>query len=318
MVTTWAVVDFESQDGKAPPIGKPIANTLVYLLDSQLHPVPIGLPGEVHIGGDGLARGYYNRPELTAEKFILNPFSGKPGARLYKTGDLARYLPTGTIEFLGRNDDQLKIRAFRIELGEIESVLTRHPGVRAAVVVASEDGLGEKRLTAYATVHQPKPTASELREHLKKQMPDYMVPSAVVILEEFPLTPNGKVDRTALPSPASLNTLPAETGAAPATVVEKTVAGIVAALLGLDRVDADANFFDLGGHSLLATQLIARVRDEFGINLPILKVFESPTVSDLSADIEQILVGEVEAMSEEEIQQSLDCLPEAQTHSVPK
>jgi len=319
VVTTCAVVDIHSQDGKAPPIGKPIANTLVYLLDSQLHPVPIGLPGELHIGGDGLARAYHNRPELTAEKFILNPFSGKHGARLYKTGDLARYLPSGTIEFLGRNDDQLKIRAFRIELGEIESVLAGHPGVRASVVTASEDGLGEKRLVAYATLQPPKPTVSELREHLKKQMPDYMIPSAFVILEQFPLTPNGKVDRAALPSPASANTLPEEADVAPLTVVEKTVAGIVAALLGRDRVDAEANFFELGGHSLMATQLIARVRDEFRINLPLVKVFESPTVSDLSADIEQILVAEVEAMSEEEIQCSLDCFPaDAHTESVPK
>src|SRR5271165_3620697 len=319
VVTTCAIVDIDTQDRKAPPIGKPISNTLVYLLDSHLHPVPIGLPGELHIGGDGLARAYHNRPELTAEKFILNPFSGKPGARLYKTGDLARYLPTGTIEFLGRNDDQLKIRAFRIELGEIESVLAGHPGVRAAVVTASEDGLGEKRLVAYATLQPPKPTVSELREHLKKQMPDYMIPWAFVILEQFPLTPNGKVDRAALPSPASANTLPEEADVAPLTVVEKTVAGIVAALLGRDRVDADANFFVLGGHSLMATQLIARVRDEFRINLPLVKVFESPTVSDLSADIEQILVAEVEAMSEEEIQCSLDCFPaDAHTESVPK
>ena len=302
VVTTCAVVDIEIQDGKAPPIGKPISNTLVYLLDSHLHPVPIGLPGELHIGGHGLARAYHNRPELTAEKFILNPFSGKHGARLYKTGDLARYLPTGTIEFLGRNDDQLKIRAFRIELGEIESVLAGHPGIRAAVVTASEDGLGEKRLVAYATLQPPKPTVTELREHLKKQMPDYMIPWAFVILEQFPLTPNGKVDRAALPVPASANNLPEEADAAPLTVVEKTVADIVAALLGLDRVDAHANFFDLGGHSLMATQLIARVRDEFKINLPLLKVFESPTVSDLSADIERILLSEVEAMSEEEIQ----------------
>jgi amino acid adenylation domain-containing protein len=318
VVTTCAVVDIGSQDGKAPPIGKPIANTLVYLLDSHLHPVPIGLPGEIHIGGDGLARAYHNRPELTAEKFIRNPFSDKPGARLYKTGDLARYLPTGKIEFLGRNDDQLKIRAFRIELGEIESVLAGHPGVQAAVVAASEDGIGDKRLVAYVTLQSPKPTVRELRERLKKQMPDYMIPWTFVVLEQFPLTSNGKVDRAALPAPASAYTLRDEAGVAPVTVVEKTVAGIVAALLGLDRVDAQANFFDLGGHSLLATQLIARVRDEFGVNLPLLKVFESPTVSDLSADIEQILVGEAEAMSEEETQRWLDGLPEAQTENVPK
>ena len=311
VVTTCAAVEVDRQDGHTPPIGKPIANIQVYLLDDHLQPVPIGVPGELHIGGDGLARGYHRRPQLTAEKFIADPFSGKPGARLYKTGDLARYLASGAIEFLRRNDDQVKIRGFRIELGEIEAVLTAHPGVGAAVVVANGDGTGEKRLIAYATIHAPEPTVGELREHLKKQLPDYMVPAAFVILEEFPLTSNGKVDRAALPS-ANTDTLADEVGAAPATEIEKTIAGIVATLLGLDRVDMAANFFDLGGHSLMATQLIARVRDEYGLNLPLLKVFESPTVFDLSADIEEMLVAEVEAMSEEEIQRSLAPISETQ------
>jgi acyl-coenzyme A synthetase/AMP-(fatty) acid ligase/acyl carrier protein len=316
VVTTSAVVDVDSQDRKAPPIGRPIANTQVYLLDGNLQPVPIGLPGEVHIGGDGLARGYLHRPDLTREKFIANPFSSKPGARLYKTGDLARYSPTGMIEFLGRNDDQVKIRGFRIELGEIETALAAYPGVGAATVVVREDGVGEKRLVAYATIHPPVPTVNELRDHLKKRLPDYMIPWAFVLLKRFPLTANGKVDRAALPAPDSANTLPDEARAAPMTDVEKTVAGIVATLLALDRVDAQANFFDLGGHSLLATQLINRVRNALGVDLPLRVVFEAPSVAALSAEIEEILLQEVEAMSGGEIQRSLDWPAEVLTEAV--
>jgi len=304
VVATCAAVELESGDGQAPPIGRPIANTQVYLLDEARRPVPIGSTGEIYIGGDGLARGYHHRPELTAEKFISHPFSGEPGDRLFKTGDLARVLPTGTIDFVGRNDDQVKIRGNRVELGEIEVVLGRHPGVWAAVVKAVEDGVGEKRLAAYVTIHPPIPSVNDLREYLKDRLPEYMVPAAIVMMDEFPLTPNGKIDRAALPAPAGGTTLQADGD--PLTEVEETVAKIVAALLGLDHVDAQANFFDLGGHSLLATQLIARVRDEFGVDLPLLKVFESPTISDLSAEIEQMLVAEIEAMSDEEIQRSLD------------
>ena len=316
VVTTCAIVDIEGEGGKTPPLGRPIANTQVYLLDRHLQPVPIGVPGELHIGGDGLARGYLHRAELTAEKFIADPFNGQTGARLYRTGDLARYSSSGTIEFLGRNDDQVKIRGFRIELGEIESVLAEYPGVRATVVAAREDESGEKRLVAYATTHSLPPTVTVLREHLKKRMPDYMIPSAFVILEQFPLTPNGKVDRAALPSPDNANTLRDASGPAPGTDVEKTVAGILASLLKVDRVDAQANFFALGGHSLLGTQLIARIRDAFGINLPLRRVFEAPTVVELSAEIEEILVAEVEAMSEDEVQVSLGSAPHAHAEGV--
>lgn len=306
VVTTCALVEVDAGDGKAPPIGKPIANTQVYLLDAGLRPVPLGAPGEIYIGGDGLARGYHRRPELTAERFVPNPFRSEPGDRLYKTGDLARYLPTGSIEFLGRNDDQVKIRGNRVELGEIEAVLARHPGVRTAVVLARENGADEKRLVAYVTNRTANPTANDLRNYLKGQLPDYMVPSVFVILEDFPLTPNGKIDRAALPAPDRATSLPDETSTEPLTEIGQTVAKIVAGLLGRSHVEAEANFFDLGGHSLLATQLIARVRDEFGVDLPLLKVFESPTISDLSAEIEDMLVTEIEAMSAEEIQRSLD------------
>jgi acyl-CoA synthetase (AMP-forming)/AMP-acid ligase II/acyl carrier protein len=301
VVATCAVVDIESQGGKTPPIGKPIANTQAYVLDSHLQPVPIGIPGELLVGGDGLARGYLHRPELTAEKFIANPFSRRAGARLYKTGDLVRYSPAGSIEFLGRNDDQVKIRGFRIELGEIESVLATHPAVRAAVVVTREDRSAEKYLVAYVTTHVLAVTVTELREHLKKRMPDYMIPSAFVILEQFPLTLNGKVDRAALPAPDGANTLRDVVGSAPVTDVERTVAGIVASLLGVDQVDVQANFFALGGHSLLGAQLVARIRDAFRISLPLRRVFEAATVAELSADIEEILVSEVEAMSEDDV-----------------
>ena len=302
VVTTCGVVDIEGQGGKAPPIGKPIANTQTYVVDSRLQPVPIGVPGELLIGGDGLARGYLRRPGLTAEKFIANPFSREPGERLYRTGDLVRYSSTGAIEFLGRNDDQVKIRGFRIELGEIESALAAHPAVRAAVVLAREDVPGEKRLAAYAATHSLAPSVNELRDYLKKRMPDYMVPSAFFILEQLPLTPHGKIDRTALPAPDSGDTLRVE----PATEVENKVADIVASLLGIDHVDPQENFFDLGGHSLLGAQLIARVRAAFGINLPLRKVFEAATVSELSAEIEEILVAEVEAMSEDEVLRAAD------------
>lgn len=312
VVTTYAVVGVESEGAKAPPIGRPISNTEVYLLDEHLQSVPIGTAGELHIGGAGLARGYLRRPELTAEKFIANPFSEKTGARLYKTGDVARYLPNGMIEFLGRNDAQVKIRGFRIELGEIESVLAGHPGIAMAVVMAREIESGDKRLVAYLTMGEAGPTGNELREFLKAKMPDYMVPSVFVALDELPLTVNGKVDRAALPAPDGTNTLQDEGGVAPVTEIEKTVAKILASLLKLDRVDAEANFFDLGGHSLLGTQLIARLREAFGIELPLRKVFESPTVIELSAGIEEMLVAEVEAMSEEEVQTSLKERPQQQ------
>ena len=299
VVTTCAVVDLESRDGKVPPIGKPIGNTQTYVVDSQLQPVPIGVPGELLVGGAGLARGYLRRPELTAEKFIVSPFSRDPGARLYKTGDLVRYSPTGSIEFLGRNDDQLKIRGFRIESGEIESALAEHPAIQAAVVLAREDVPGEKRLTAYAATGSLAPTVTDLRDYLKKRLPDYMIPSAFVFLRQFPLTPHGKIDRAALPAPESTNTLRDEVDAPSMMGVEKTVAGIVASLLGVAQVDAQANFFELGGHSLLGAQLIAQIRAAFGISLPLRRVFDAATVAGLSADIEEILVTEVEAMSED-------------------
>jgi amino acid adenylation domain-containing protein len=271
------------------PIGRPIANTQIYILDSQGKPTPVGVPGELHIGGDGLAKGYLNRPELTAEKFISNPFSHAPDSRLYKTGDLARYLPDGNIEYLGRIDNQVKIRGFRIELGEIEAVLSQHPGVRETAVIAREHSAGDKQLVAYVVPHQePAPTNNELRRFVKEQLPDYMVPNAFVMLCALPLTPNGKVDRQSLPAP-DLNSLIQKTDfVAPGTPTEELVASIWAKVLGVEQVGINDNFFELGGHSLLATQLLSQVSDTCGVELPLSKLFEAPTVASISNYIEAI------------------------------
>ena len=252
-------------------IGRPITNTQIYLLNRDLQPVPVGVPGELHIGGVGLARGYHNRPELTAEKFIPNPFSDEQGARIYKTGDLARYLRDGNIEFLGRLDHQVKIRGFRIELGEIETVMEQHPAVREVVVLAREDEPGDKRLVAYVVPNEaPSPTVSELRPQelrhfLKQKLPDYMVPSIFVMLDTLPLTPNGKVDRRALPAPDRTRPDLEEAFVAPRTPMESLVAEVWQEALGVDQVGVYDNFFDLGGHSLLAMQVIAKLEKELGL-----------------------------------------------------
>jgi amino acid adenylation domain-containing protein len=265
------------------PIGRPIANTQVYLLDSQGQPVPIGIPGELHIGGAGLARGYLNRPELTAAKFIFHPNWG----RLYKTGDLARYLPDGTMDYLGRTDDQVKLRGFRIELGEIETVLKQHPVVRQAVVAVREDKPGNKHLVAYLVLQVSfGDTLSELRHFVGEKLPNYMVPSAFVQLESLPLTPNGKVDRRALPAPDRARFGSEKTFALPRTPIEEVLAGIWAQVLGCESVSIHDNFFDLGGHSLLATQVMGRLRSILQVELPLRCLFESPTIAELAESIE--------------------------------
>jgi len=266
------------------PIGTPIANTQIYILDKHLQPVPIGVSGELHIGGAGLARGYHNHPELTAQKFIPNPLSNEPGSRLYKTGDLARYLPDGKIEFIGRIDNQVKIRGFRIELGEIEATLTQYPSLREAVVVVREDSTGDKRLVAYI-VTQEQVAVSVLRMFLKTKLPDYMVPSAFVFLEAIPLTPNGKIDRRALPKPdaSSFGTL---TKIVPRTPTEELLAAIWTEVLGLDKVGIEENFFEIGGHSLKAMQAISRISDTFSLDIPLKKLFQLPTIAELAKGIE--------------------------------
>ncbi|WP_375492692.1 amino acid adenylation domain-containing protein [uncultured Nostoc sp.] len=263
-------------------IGRAIANTQVYILDENLQPVPVGVPGELHIGGAGLARGYLNRLELTQEKFISHPFSNEPHSRLYKTGDLARYLPDGNIEYLGRIDNQVKVRGFRIELGEIEAALSQHPSVHSAIVTARVDTPGEQRLVAYIVPQEDcVPTISKLRQFLKAKLPPYMVPNAIAILESLPLTPNGKVDHRALPAP-DLDPDLLDKFVAPRTPIEKTLALIWAQVLKVEQVGIHNNFFELGGHSLLATQIISRLPSAFGISLPLRSLFESPTVAQLS------------------------------------
>ena len=300
-----------------PPIGIPITNTQIYLMDKHFNPVPVGVPGEVYIGGVSLARGYLNRPALTAEKFIPNPFSAEPDARMYKTGDLARYLPDGYIEYLGRLDHQVKVRGFRIELGEIEAVLRQHPAVWEVVVLAREDEAGNKRLIAYVVSNQESaPTTSELRRFVQEKLPNYMVPSAFMLLEALPLTPNGKVDRRALPALDLVSELK-ETFVAPQTAAEQVVAEIWRQVLGLEQVGIHDNFFELGGHSLLATQIISKLRQAFQVELPIRSLFEAPTVEGMVNVIAQSwgdrevveeiarTLQEVEKLSPEEVKTML-------------
>ena len=269
------------------PIGRPIANTQIYILDAKLQPVPIGVSGELHIGGIGLARGYLNRPDLTAEKFIPDPFSSVPGARLYKTGDLARFLADGNIEYLGRIDHQVKLRGFRIELGEIEAVLGECSGVLQAAVIVREDNPGDKRLVAYLIPAPGKKLDIEsLRTELKDKLPEYMVPSRFVVVEAFPMTTSGKVDRKALPAPP-LDRGTATTIVAPRNEIESSLAALFAKLLGLPSVGVTDNFFDLGGHSLLAGRLLARVNEMTGKQIPLSALFRSATVESLARLVEQ-------------------------------
>ena len=275
------------QNGNSIPIGRAIANTQVYILDTYLQPLPIGVPGELYIGGDGLAKGYFNRPELTAEKFILNPFSDESQARLYKTGDLARYLPDGNIEFLGRKDYQVKIRGFRIELGEIEFVLAQHPSIQETVVIAREDIPGDKRLVAYVVLQQEQLNSSDLRLFLQERLPNYMVPSTFVFLDTLPLTPNGKVDRRALPAPDASDIQLDTDFVPPSNPTEELLATIWADVLGIERVGINDNFFELGGHSLLALRLFAKIEKVFGRTFSLASLFEAPTVKDLANVIDQ-------------------------------
>ena len=286
-VTSWACE--RNSQLQVVPIGRPIANTEIYIVDRHPQPVPVGVAGELYIGGDGLARGYLNRAELTSEKFIANPFSDDPTARLYKTGDLARYLADGNIEFLGRIDHQVKVRGYRIELGEIESVLNEHPGVSESVVVAREDEPGDKRLVAYLVGSESEtPALSELRSYLKEKLPKYMVPSSFVTLERIPLTVNGKVDRLALPAPEETRPELEEAYVAPRSALEDVIAGIWADVLRVERVGVDDNFFELGGHSLNLTKVLLQVQDALQVKVPLRTLFEEPTVGQLAKEITRV------------------------------
>jgi acyl carrier protein len=264
------------------PIGRPISNVQIYILDRNLKPVPLGVTGELCVGGDGLAWGYASRGDWTAEKFVPNMFSGRPGERLYRTGDIGRYLSDGNIEYLGRADNQVKIRGFRIELGEIETALEQHPTVQQSVVVALGGELGGKILVAYVVLKEGSTiTNSKLRGYLKQRLPEYMVPGAFVVLEKLPLTTNGKVDRKALPKPEGRE----EAGkyVASRTPIEALLVGIWQDVLKVEQVGILDNFFELGGHSLLATRVVSRARELFKVELPLRSLFEAPTVAALAA-----------------------------------
>jgi amino acid adenylation domain-containing protein len=293
------------------PIGRPIANTQIYVLDQTGEPVPVGMPGEIYIGGVGLARGYLNSPELTAEQFLPHPFSQVPGARLYRTGDVGRYRPDGNLEFLGRADHQVKIRGFRVELGEIEAVLGQHPIVQEVAIRAWQDSAGQARLAAYVVpVPGQNPTPHDLRNFLKQKLPAYMVPAAMVFLDTMPLTANGKVNRRALPRPEESREVDTAF-VAPRTPVEQHLAEIWAQVLRLPQVGIHDDFFALGGHSLMAIQIVSRIRQRLQVELPVQALFETPTIAELAVTITQNhltagdyneigrLLAEVESMVEE-------------------
>jgi amino acid adenylation domain-containing protein len=298
-VLTCEVEDRLSDVSATVPCGRPIGNIKIYLLDQYFEPAPVGIPGEVHIGGLGLARGYFNRPELAAEKFIPNPFSREPGWRLYRAGDLARYGPSGNIEFLGRVDDQVKIHGFRIELGDVKAVLDQHPSIRESLVTTYE-ALGAKAVAAYIVFDDGNVTVAGLRDYMKKRLPEYMIPSAFVTLDSLPRLPNGKINRKALPAPDKTALEARTVYEPPASPVEKEIAGIWTRLLGVERIGARDSFFDLGGHSLLATQLVARIYDAFQVSIPLRSIFERPTIVELALVIEEELIREIAKHTEEE------------------
>ena len=285
---TWFDPTRETVIDGQMPIGRPIFNVQTYVLDDNLQPVPIGVPGELYVGGDGLARGYLNLPQLMAEKFIPNLFDNRAGARLYRTGDLVRYRSDGNIEFLDRLDRQVKIRGYRVEPSEVESILSRHPSVRQAVVVAREDSPGGPVLVAYVLPNRGRePAPDALHSFVREQLPEYMVPSAFVMVDQLPLTPSGKLDRLALPALDTSRPTIRTAYAVPRTPIEETLAGVWAQILGIERIGVRDNFFEIGGHSLLATRVMSRVRDAFNVDLPLRAFFENPTIAQLAELVEE-------------------------------
>ncbi len=307
VVATWTAVPSRPGHAGLPPIGAPVDNAQVYIVDENLQPVPDGVAGEIFVGGANVGRGYRNHPELTAERFVANPFM--PGTKLYRTGDLGRRFPDGQIVFLGRVDNQIKIRGYRIEPGEIAAAMNAHPSVTASAVVARADGADEKRLIGYAIVDGDL-TRSELQGFLLDRLPDYMVPSVFVVLDSLPLTANGKVDYSVLPLPASENTLRDEPAAA-SSATEASLAQIVLGLLHVSEVGPDDDFFLLGGHSLLGTQLIVRIHEAFGVEVPLRTLFERPTVRGLAAVIEELLIAEADATMETILVEPVPSFPQA-------
>ncbi|HEX2093646.1 MAG TPA: non-ribosomal peptide synthetase [Longimicrobiaceae bacterium] len=275
--------------GTSVPIGRPVGDRRIYLLDEAMNPVPVGIPGELYVGGPAVARGYLGRPELTAARFLPDPFGGKPGARMYRSGDRVRWLADGTLEFLGRVDQQVKIRGFRVEPGEIEAMLLEHPDVRECVVVAREDTPGEKLLVGYVVTAGVEALAGpDLRVFLQKSLPEYMIPSAFVVLDRIPLTSNGKVNRRALPAPDAVESGGDREHVAPRTATEEEVARIWREVLGVERVGVHDDFFERGGHSLRATQVVSRMRTAFGVDLSLRSIFDAPTIAELAELVDRI------------------------------
>jgi amino acid adenylation domain-containing protein len=293
VVATSGYVDSANRPAIVPSIGKPIDNIQIYILDEHFQPVPPGTLGEIYIGGSGLARGYRNRPDLTAERFVPNPLSGDPEARIYRTGDFGSYLQDGQIAFAGRADDQLKIRGHRVEINEIVAVLGRHPAVQSNTVVAQEDKQGNKYLVAYIVARPGHDLNSRgLREFLRSFLPEYMVPAMFVRLEKLSLSAHGKVDRHALPVPDAANTLRDEAFTSPRTALETEVGKIITDLLNAPELGVNDNFFLLGGSSFLGVQVIARVREKFGVEVPLRDLFERPSVAELAAQIDELRAAE--------------------------
>jgi aspartate racemase len=287
VATVHSITETDAETAAAIPIGRALPNVRTYLLDANQQPVPLGVPGELYIGGASVARGYLNRPELTAERFIPNPFGAEPGNRLYRSGDLVRYRADGNLEFLGRIDHQVKIRGFRIELGEIEKALGQHPDVNQAMVTVWEDDAGDRRLGAYVVVAEAAaPTSSELRQYLQQILPDYMIPAVFIPLNAFPLTPNGKVDRRALPEPAAAHYQSSPAYVAPRTHQEQQLAELWVEVLRLDQVGIHDNFFEIGGHSLLVAKLFERIERGFECRLPLATIFQAPTIAKLARQLE--------------------------------
>jgi len=310
VVATSGIVPAGAQSEMLPSIGRAIENVKTYVVDENLSRVPDGTSGELVIGGAGVGRGYLNLPELTAQQFVADPFSGMAAARLYRTGDLARVLPDGQIAFLGRKDDQVKIRGYRVELGEITAVLNRHAAVESSVVAASSESSGETRLLAYI-VAAPAAALStiELRDYLGTQLPEYMIPSAFVTIAKLPITANGKVDRAALPKPTPDNMLEDRAFEAPQSEIETWLANFLTSLLKINHVSRDDNFFNLGGHSLMGAQLIAKVQQTFDVELSLRGLFDHPTVREISSEIENLIQAKLNALSDEEARRILESSP---------
>jgi len=303
--TVWSSTLELERSESPPPLGGPIANTSFYVLDSNRQPVPIGVLGELYIGGEGVALGYHDRSELTAEKFLENPFG--PG-RLYRTGDLVRWRADGTFEFSGRIDHQVKLRGYRIELGEVEAVLAGHTDVGGAVAAVREVGPGDRRLVAYVLPGTDQPDVEELRRLLKTRLPPFMVPSSFVVLESFPVNANGKLDRAALPSPDGTAARLRRSYVPPETPVQQALAAIWGEVLSVDRIGIDDNFFDLGGHSLLAVKMLSRVQDALALEIRLSTLFEHSTIRELSEAVTAVLFTEA---GEEELTDLLDELEAA-------